>query len=115
MPPVVLADNRSLLGLEEESIAIRFSINSDSPSVQTSDIRWYFIPDDTSDDSDFTDITEQRLIGETLLVFSESRLELTLSGLTQDAAGIYMLVATNPAGMAFDNTNLTIQGIFIKL
>ena len=83
--------------------------------MQTSDIRWYFIPDEASNDSDFTDITEQTLIGETMLMFSMSRPELTLSGLTQDAAGIYMLVATNPAGMAFDYTNLTIQGIFTKL
>ena len=56
------------------------------------------------------DITDEATIGDTILMFSESRLELTLSGLTQDAAGIYRLVATNPVGMASDYTNLTIQG-----
>ena len=81
--------------------------------MQTSDIRWYFRSDEASSDSDFTDITEQALIGETVLSFSESRLELTLSGLTQDAAGIYRLEAINPAGVDSDYTNLTIQGIVV--
>ena len=107
----MLSDDRSLLGLETQSIAIRFSISDASPAVQTPDISWAFLPDEASGDSDFTDITEQAQIGETVLTFSESRLELTLSGLTQDAEGTYRLVATNPAGMDSDYTNLTIQGI----
>ena len=107
MPPVVLADNPALLGLEQESITIRFSINDASPLVQLSDIRWFFI---AGVDVPEIDITEEEVLGETTLTFSESRLELTLSGITQDAAGLYRLVATNPAGVASDYTNLTIEG-----
>ena len=107
VPPVVLADNPALLGLEQESITIRFSINDASPLVQLSDIRWFFI---AGVDVPEIDITEEEVLGETTLTFSESRLELTLSDITQDAAGIYRLVATNPAGVASDYTNLTIEG-----
>ena len=105
--PVVEAENPSLLRLEGDNVTIRFSIFDASPMVQTSDIRWLFIADT---DGLETDITEADRLGETVLTFSESRLELTLSGLTQDAEGIYRLVATNPAGTASNYTNLTIQG-----
>ena len=90
-------------------MTIRFSIENASPEVQVSNIRWLFTLDLTID-ADFIDITDENAIGDTTLTYSESRLELTLSGLTQDAAGIYVLVATNPAGMDSDFTNLTIQG-----
>ena len=107
VPPIVLAGNPALLGLEQESITIRFSINDASPLVQLSNIRWFFI---AGVDVSEIDITEEEILGETALIFSESLLELSLSGLTQDAAGIYRLVATNPAGIASNDTNLTIQG-----
>ena len=107
MPPIVLTNNRALLGLEQESITICFSTIDASPLVQLSDIRWFFI---AGVDVPEIDITEEEVLGETTLTFSESRLELSLSGLTQDAAGIYRLVATNPAGIASNYTNLTIQG-----
>ena len=108
MLPVVQAENSSLLSLEGESATIRFSIIDASPLVQLFDIRWFFI---AGVDVPEIDITEDEVLGETALTFSDSRLELTLSGLTQDAAGIYMLVAANPAGIASNFTNLAIQGI----
>ena len=107
MTPVVLAVNSALLGLEQESITIRFSIIDASPLVQISNIRWFFIG---GVDVPEIDITEEEVLGETTLALSSSRLELSLSGLTQDAAGIYRLVVTNPAGIASNYTNLTIQG-----
>ena len=107
MPPNVLAENRTLLALEEDSVTIRFSIQDASPDVLVSNIRWFFI----LVNEDPIDITDEIAIGDTTLMYSESRLELTLSGLTQDAAGIYRLEATNPAGVDSDYTNLTIQGI----
>ena len=109
VPPNVLAGNRSLLALEQESVTICFSIENASPEVEVLNIRWFFTLDGTSD-TDSMDITDEAIIGDTTLTFSDSRLELSLRGLTQDAAGIYRLVATNPAGIAFDFTNLTIQG-----
>ena len=102
------AENPSLLSLEGESVPIRFSILDAFPLVQLSDIRWFFR---AGVDVSETDITEAEALGETALTFSNSRLELTLSGLTQDAAGIYRLVATNPAGVASNYVNLTIQGM----
>ena len=102
------AENPSLLSLEDESVTIRFSISDAFPLVQFSDIQWFFI---AGIDVSEIDITEAEVLGETALAFSESRLELTLSGLTQDAAGIYRLVATNPAGVASNFVNLTIQGM----
>ena len=98
-----------MLALEQESVTICFSIENASPEVEVLNIRWYFTLDGTSD-TDSMDITDEAIIGDTTLTFSDSRLELSLRGLTQDAAGIYRLVATNPAGIAFDFTNLTIQG-----
>ena len=103
----MLADAQQLLGLEQESVTIRFFIFEASPPVQISNRRWLFI---AGTDAPETDITEEERLGETVLTFSESRLELTLSGLTQDAEGVYRLVATNPAGVASNYTNLTIEG-----
>ena len=107
---MVLAENRILLGLEQESLTIRFSIVDAAPPVQISDIRWYFTAAGTSD-SNAIDITEQATIGETVLTFSASLLELTISGITQDATGIYRLDATNPAGTGSNFTDLEmVQG-----
>ena len=110
VPPVVLAENRTRLGLEEESITIRFSIINASPEVLPSNIRWFFLEDGGNASADFRDITESNMIGSTQLSFSDPPLALTLSGLTQEAAGLYRLVATNPAGINSDYTNLTIEG-----
>ena len=110
VPPVVLAENRILLGLEQETLIIRFSIVDAAPPVQTSDISWYFIPDEANA-SNVIDITEQTAIGGTALTFSSSRLELTISSITQEATGIYRLVATNPAGTGSNSTDLEmVQG-----
>ena len=103
----MLTSNRALLGLEQESITIRFSIIDASPLVQLSNIHWFFIAGVGGSEMD---ITEEDMLGETALTFSDSRLELSLSGVTQDAAGIYRLVATNPAGITSNYTNITIQG-----
>ena len=103
-----------LLGLEEETIDIQFSIINDSPRVQSSDIQWFF-SEDRDNASEFIDITNNNMIGTTVLSFSDSLLNLKLSGLTQEAAGIYRLVATNPAGTDSNYTNLTIEGIRIQL
>ena len=98
-----------LLGLEEENVNIQFSIINDSPQVQTSDIQWFFL-EDRDNASEFLDITDDNTIGSTVLSFSDSLLTLKLSGLTQEAAGIYRLVATNPAGIDSNYTSLTIEG-----
>ena len=104
---MVLAENRILLGLEQESLTIRFSIVDAAPPVQTSGIRWYF----TAEGMDAVDITEQTAIGSTALTFSASLLELTISSITQEASGIYRLDATNPAGTASNFTDLEmVQG-----
>ena len=98
-----------MLALEQDDVTVRFSIENASPEVEVSNIHWYFVLHGTSD-TEFMDISDKATLGDTILTFSGSRLEMTLSGLTQDAAGIYRLVATNPAGIASGYTNLTIQG-----
>ena len=65
---------------------------------------------DGTSNIDFMNITNEAMIGDTIPTFSDSRLDLTLSGLTQNAAGTYRLVATNQGGTNFSFTNLTIQG-----
>ena len=107
---MVLAENRILLGLEQESLTIRFSIVDAAPPVQVSNIRWFFTAGGM-DESNAIDITEQTTIGETVLTFSASLLELTISSITQGASGIYTLVATNPAGTGSNFTDLEmVQG-----
>ena len=107
---MVLVENRILLGLEQETLIIRFSIVDAAPPVQPSDISWYFIPDGVNASNAF-DITEQTAIGGTALTFSNSRSELTISSITQEATGIYRLVATNPAGTGSNSTDLEmVQG-----
>ena len=85
-----------------------FYINDAAPLVEVANIQWYF------NDIEITD--ESVLVGTTLTFsYSESVASLTLGGITQDAVGRYTLYARNPAGIASNYTDLSVQGECVRV
>ena len=111
VPPLVLSAAEEVVALEGDSATLQFSIESASPPVQLSDIRWYFQPTGANS----TDITQQATLPGTssTLVYSNDRLSLTIGRITRQADGIFTLSATNPAGTTSNSTYLSVESKFL--
>ena len=112
VPPVVLSAAEEVVALEGDSATLQFSIESASPPVQLSDIRWYFQPTGANYS---TDITQRATLpgSRSTLVYSNDRLSLTIGRITQQADGVFTLSATNPAGTTSNSTYLSVEGKFL--
>ena len=114
VPPVVLSAAEEVVALEGDSATLQFSIESASPPVQLSDIRWYFQPTGANYS---TDITQRATLPGSnstgTLVYSNDRLSLTIGRITQQADGVFTLSATNPAGTTSNSTYLSVEGKFL--
>ena len=108
-----------------ESVVLVFNVTASIPSVETSNIRWYYttnapsgIPDFNS--ADFQDITN--LDGRTsrsTLMFSSDRLSLTLINVVQSIGGVsetdqgrYFIRVSHPAGDVNSFIDLVVRGRF---
>lgn len=113
VPPVVLSAAEEVVALEGDSATLQFSIESASPPVQLSDIRWYFQPTGANS----TDITQRATLPGSnstgTLVYSNDRLSLTIGRITPQADGVFTLSATNPAGTTSNSTYLSVEGKFL--
>ena len=110
VPPVVTASSQQQQGFEGERVTIDFSIEEASPEVEPSGVRWFFLR--SEEDIEATiEITEASTLGDATLEYSDTRLSLTISGLTQEVAGRYTITVSNPAGTGSAYTVLTVQGM----
>ena len=109
VPAVVLYAAEEVVVLEGGSATLQFSIESASPPVELSDIRWYFQPTGANYS---INITQQATLpgSSNTLVYSNDRLSLTIGQITQQADGRFTLSATNSAGTTSNSTNLIVEG-----
>ena len=108
VPPTVQAGQESIVGIQEMSVTLTFSISDASPEVQTENIQWTFRDLNGNNINIPTNpltTTFSNLMG----VFSSDRLSLTLSGLTNDFEGMYVMTATNEAGSDSATVELVIE------
>ena len=109
VPPVVIALAQQLQAPAGGSVTINFSVEEASPEVEPSGVRWFFLR--LGEDVEAAiEITEASTLGSASLEYSDTRLSLTISGLTREVAGRYTISVTNPAGTDSDYTELIVQG-----
>ena len=109
VPAVVLYTAEEVVALEGGSATLQFSIESASPPIQLSGIRWYFQPTGANYS---IDITQQATLpgSSSTLVYSNDSLSLTIGQITRQANGRFTLSATNSAGTTSNSTNLIVEG-----
>ena len=118
VPPDVVAldGDRIIVGIEVMTAAIHFRIDNAAPPVAVSDIRWIFSTnfEDTPFEGNNTDITNiNNLLGGSIATFDTTGLSVTISNITQLVEGRYFFVATNPAGVQYNHTDLIVHGMCV--
>ena len=108
VPAMVLYAAEEVVALEGGSASLQFSIESASPPIQLSDIRWYFQPTGANYS---INITQQATLpgSSSTLVYSNDRLSLTIGQITRQANGRFTLSATNSAGTTSNSTYLIVE------
>ena len=97
------------MGIQNMSVTLTFTISDASPEVQPENIQWTFRDlngNNVNIPTNLLTTTFSNLMG----VFSSDRLSLTLSGLTDDFEGMYVMTVTNEAGSDSATVELVIEG-----
>ncbi|XP_019853400.1 PREDICTED: hemicentin-1-like [Amphimedon queenslandica] len=96
VPPTVVSDSSTYLGVVHGSVTISFMILYASPVVNVTNIQWFF--------------NDTRLTGsESNYNFSSDLLSLSISNLQHSDEGLYTLVASNEAGTNSTSVFLEIE------
>ena len=107
--PTVQAIQGRIVGIQERSVTLTFTISDASPGVQIGNIQWTF----TDLEGSIFDITiDSRIAIFSYLtgLFHPDRLSLILSNLNNSFEGMYTMTATNEAGSDSAIIELVIEG-----
>ena len=105
------------VGIEDLHITLQFTIADASPPVVPDDIQWIFSMLFTNDpfDGGNTDITSlSGSSGGSTYLFSDDRLVLNMSNISQVDEGRYFFIATNPAGVNFNHIDIIVHGQSVR-
>ena len=103
VPVVELAVESPVIGVEDQSATLSFTVSNDIPEVTLDGLQWYFAPVGGSPQS-ITSASDSRY------TFTTDLLSLTINPLVVADEGNYTLEATNAAGTGSTNIFLEIQG-----
>ena len=92
--------NSETIGILNNSISLQFIITRDHPTVELSNILWFF-------NGEQLNTTGERYY------FSDNKLVLYISALQFEDEGEYTVIVSNDAGIGEASINLDVQGIFI--
>ena len=90
-----------LIGAQNTSVTLQFSISNDLPPVTSTDIVWLFTPIGSS--------VMQIITSDGRYIFSDDMLSLTIEALVATDEGSYTLEATTIAGFSFATIFLDVQ------
>ena len=93
----------SILGIVTNTITLSLVVDNASPPVRPSNIVWWFKP--------FSSNTSLTIETGSQYSFSQDRLSLTITYLTHDNEGFYIVMATNEAGYDSIQLTLNIEGL----
>ena len=106
MPPdLVPLQNETVLGLNGESVVLRFQIVKASPPVTPDNTRWFFQP--LNDTLPKVEIVDDGVT----YMFTSDRLNLTVMNVSNEVEGTYTIEVQNEAGMDSERVILFIEGI----
>ena len=104
-PDLVPLQNETVLGLNGESVVLRFEIVNASPPVTPDHIRWFFQPlNDT--------LLKVEIVDDGVTyMFTSDRLNLIVMNVSNEVEGTYTIEVQNEAGMDNERVILFIEGI----
>ena len=88
----------NVVALIRNNVTLQFSIENASPPVSLEDIQWMFAGAELQEDGEH-------------VVFSASRLSVTITNLSLSDEGAYSLMASNPAGSDSATIMVDVQGM----
>ena len=110
MPPLVVPENSSVIGVEGESSVLRFTITNAFPPVTIDDVRWLLTRDGI-----ITDITNETMVDNNTLTFesnsSTQTYSLTISNIQPNYTSRFNLIVSNSAGIDTNFINFIVEGI----
>ena len=124
---VPLDSDQSVTANESTSAVLSFRIDNAAPPVSTSNIRWFYSPNQPqtlfAEGNDFQEITNlMNRTSKSTLEFTNDFINLTIDnivqarpGNTKTDTGRYFLEATNEAGMDSSYMDLVVFGKYIHV
>ena len=110
MPPLVVPESSSVIGVEGYSSVLRFTITNAVPPVTIDNVRWLL-----NRKGIVTDITNDMMVDNNTLTFESNSTtqmySLTISNIQPNYTSQFNLSVSNPAGVNTDFINFFVEGI----
>ena len=112
VPPLVLPVNAAVVGVERNSIVLRFNVVNAFPPVTIDNVRWLL-----NRGGNITDITNSTMVDSNILTFDSNSADqmysLTISNIQPNYTSRFILRVSNPAGVDSNFIYLIVEGIQI--
>ena len=110
MPPFVVPESSSVIGVEGNSTVLRFTVINAFPPVTIDNVRWLL-----NREGIITDITNNTMIDNNTLTFESNSTtqmySLSISNIQPNYTSRFILTVSNPAGVDSNFTDLIVEGI----
>ena len=110
MPPLVVRESSSVIGVEGNSTVLRFTVINAFPPVTIDNVRWLL-----NREGNTTDITNNTMVDNNTLTFESNSTtqmySLTISNIQPNYTSRFILTVSNPAGVDSNLINLIVEGI----
>ena len=109
MPPLVVPESSSVIGVEGNSSVLRFTVTNAFPPVTIDNVRWLLNREGT-----ITDITNDTMVDNNTLTFESNSTtqmySLTISNIQPNYTSRFNLSVSNPAGVNTNFIDLIVEG-----
>ena len=112
MPPLVVRESSSVIGVEGNSTVLRFTVINAFPPVTIDNVRWLLNREGIT-----TDITNNTMVDNNMLTFESNSTtqmySLSISNIQPNYTSRFILTVSNPAGVDSNLINLivVVEGI----
>ena len=110
MPPLVVPESSSVIGVEEMSTVLIFIVTNAFPPVTIDNVRWLLTREGI-----ITDITNATMVDNNTLTFefnsTTQMYSLTISNIQPNYTSRFNLSVSNPAGVDTNFIDLIVEGI----
>ena len=110
MPPLVVPESSSVIGVEGNSNVLRFTVANAFPPVTIDNVSWLLTRNGI-----ITDITNNTMVDNNTLAFefdfTTQMYSLTISNIQPNYTSRFNLSVNNPAGVDTNFTDLIVEGI----
>ena len=106
VPVVTAVSSSPLIGAQNTSVTLQFSVSDDLPPVTSTNIVWRFTPVGSS--------VMQTITSDGRYIFSDDMLSFTIEALVATDEGSYNLEATTIAGSSSATIFLDVQSMYLN-